>query len=127
MPFEALVLVGQLTMTAAGGPLSPEEAVRVLRGSQSSADRTDAGHYPEAPPSVTVRWVPGAGPFGTFPWPAYVPSFRTVPWPGGMRTVVPVFTAAAERGRSFARPVRPTFAGSVDIRSRATQSRSARR
>ena len=52
-------------------PLSPADAVRVLRASQSISDRTNVYVLrPEdavRPRSLTIRSAPGDGPFGPFP------------------------------------------------------------
>jgi hypothetical protein len=51
-------------------PLSPAEAVRVLRGSQSLADRTNVYVLTpddDGPRSIVIRSKPGDGPFGPFP------------------------------------------------------------
>ncbi len=63
------MLIAQITVISLGPPLSPEEAVRVLRASRSTADMTDVhlGPVPDVPaPAVRSTWRPGEGPFGRF-------------------------------------------------------------
>jgi hypothetical protein len=65
-----LLLAAQLAITSPALPLSPEDAIRVLRASGSIVDRTDAA--PVDLPGVlplpfVVRSRPGDGPFGRFP------------------------------------------------------------
>lgn len=65
----ASMLIAQIVISASSRPLSPDEAVRVLRASRSTADLTDLrlAAVPEQPmPSVFVPWWPGDGPFGPF-------------------------------------------------------------
>jgi len=65
----AIMLIAQITVISAPPPLSPEEAVRVLRASRSPADMTDV-HLGAAAgvPALAMRssWRPGDGPFGPF-------------------------------------------------------------
>src|SRR5688572_1933675 len=67
-----VIAAAVIVVTVSAPPLSPQEAVAVLRASQSISDRTDARSYPEPEPSVTVPSRPGDGPFGAFP--AFTPS-----------------------------------------------------
>jgi hypothetical protein len=65
----AIMLIAQITVISARPPLSPEEAVRVLRASRSPADMTDVhlGAASGVPAqAVRVSWRPGDGPFGPF-------------------------------------------------------------
>jgi len=65
----AAILATQITVAISAPPVSPDQAVRILRGSRSIADRTDVRslEIPEGPSVVVVRWEPGDGPFGAFP------------------------------------------------------------
>jgi hypothetical protein len=65
----AAILAIQITVAISAPPVSPDQAVRILRGSRSIADRTDVRslEMPESPSVVVVRWEPGDGPFGPFP------------------------------------------------------------
>ena len=64
-----MLLALSFTVTVSAPPLPPEEAVRVLRGSRSISDRTDARPVvaPEVPRAVIIRSSPDVGPFGSFP------------------------------------------------------------
>ena len=65
----ASMLIAQVVISASAPPVSPAEAVRVLRASRSTADLTDLprAKAPE-PPLLPVHatWRPGDGPFGPF-------------------------------------------------------------
>jgi hypothetical protein len=63
------LLIASFVVQSSAPPLSPEEAVRVLRASQSSADRTDARAVVvhDGPTSIAIPSRSGDGPFGPFP------------------------------------------------------------
>lgn len=62
------LLIAQLVVHTSAPPLSPEEAVRILRASKSIADRTGAIVLldSDAPASFVSRSRSGDGPFGSF-------------------------------------------------------------
>jgi hypothetical protein len=70
-----MLLALTFLITTTAPPLPPEEAARVLRGSRSIADRTDARPVvaPDVPRAVTIRSLPGDGPYGPLPRYAFPP------------------------------------------------------
>lgn len=65
----AVIVAGQIAITSFGPPLSPQEAVRVLRASRSISDRTDVPSLGTLPPprAAAIRSSAVDGPFGPFP------------------------------------------------------------
>jgi len=77
-----LVAAGILVVQASSPPLSPAEAVRVLRAGRSIADRTDVYvPSPAPPPRVIVVKAPAP------PRAERVPSLAEIPW--AVRQAVP--------------------------------------
>jgi hypothetical protein len=72
-----IMLIAQLVIHASAPPLAPQDAVTVLRGSKSIADRTGAYVVTPAdaarPQVIVIRSKPGDGPFGSFPPQAFRP------------------------------------------------------
>ena len=55
-----MLIAATFVVVVSAPPLSPEDAVRVLRGSRSVADRTDMRSYPEPVESrvIVIRSTP---------------------------------------------------------------------
>ena len=69
---KTLIVGVNLLVQTSAPPLSPAEAVAVLRAHHSLLDRTDA-RSGDGPTFVVIRSSPGSGPFGPFPAPPPAP------------------------------------------------------